>query len=87
LSIVRKGRSHLLLKQAITKRQKDRLKEEEKQKDRVIASVPRLEDEIDQLRNELLEKDREIERREMDALTLKELHSRGLIDSEGNIID
>ena len=72
--------------QVITKEEKCRRLEEEKKKDVILDSVPRLHEEIENLKHEILKRDEEIAQREGDAIILEDLHRKGLIDSEGHIL-
>lgn len=86
ISIVRKGRSHYLLRKAITKKERDKVKAETKAKEELLKSIPNLKEEIEELRKELMVKQRDIERLETDRLILSDLYEKRIIDSQGNLL-
>ena len=49
-------------------------------------SIPFLVNEIEDLKNEILLKDAEINRFEIERLILKNLYDKGIIDGEGNVL-
>ena len=59
--------------------------EEELEKE-AASSVPSLVKEIDELKEELMEKEMEIKRLEADRHILSDLFDKGIIDSEGNVL-
>ena len=62
------------------------IKQEEEKKDRMANMVPQLEQDIEMLKRELIEKEKEIESRMVDADILKGLYEKGIIDIDGNLI-
>ena len=62
------------------------IKQEEEKKDRMANMVPQLEQDIEMLKRELIEKEKEIESRMVDADILKGLYDKGIIDIDGNLI-
>ena len=70
----------MLRKEKEAKDGKERLAKE------AASSVPSLVKEIDELKEELIAKEIEIERLEVDKHILSDLYDKGVIDSEGNVL-
>ena len=80
--IVKKGKSHLLLKSAINKKRNELQRQNEEEKDGQRAAI-----EITSLKKELLERDKVIDEYENDIEILKSLYNKGIIDLDGNVIE
>ena len=82
-----KGKSHKLLRKALIKDNRDAKRfEEEKVKD-AIDSIPNLHYEIDRLKEELEQKDKELNEREEQRRMLARLFESGVINDRGELID
>ena len=84
-----KGCSHQLLRKAIIKKENERKsEEEEEEKNREsVNPVSELEETIKELREELNQKNQQIEDFERDSENLKDLYAKGIIDLDGNYIE
>ena len=85
-TLVSKGRSHHLLRKAITLKKKKELEKEQKAKELLLEQIPDLKSEIESLKLELMEKEREIEHAHVDRSLLAELYDKKIIDEHGNIL-
>ena len=74
------------MKKAITHKAKQEKEKEEKKKESLLHTIPNLNYEIEQLRQELALKDDELQRAEADKAILRELYDQGVINAEGDII-
>ena len=85
--IVKKGKSHLLLKSAINKKRNELQRQNEEEKDGQREAIEILQEEITSLKKELLERDKVIDEYENDSEILKSLYNKGIIDLDGNVIE
>ena len=85
-NIVKKGRSHYLLKKAVTKKKKDESMKLDRIKEERLKSIPTLKNEIEELKKELDSCNKEIDQAEHERSMLKKLFDEGFIDRNGNII-
>ena len=72
--LVQKLRSHLLLKKAYLKKEKEARREEELKNKMLIESIPNLHDQIENMKEALYRKKEELKRFEEDSEILKDLH-------------
>ena len=85
--LVKKGRSHLLLRKCFIKREKE-LRAEQKEKDlQLLNSIPSLTEQIEDLKKELQEKEKKLEKYMEDSDILRKLYQDGHIDEHGNPIE
>lgn len=81
--IVRKGRSHLLLRKGIIKAEKKRAVERQMKIERALGSIPALKQRIEDMEEELRQKQISIDEFSQDSELLKSLYERGVIDANG----
>ena len=86
LNLVKKGKAHKLLRKALM-RDENKAKDK-RQKELYIAfeSISDLENEIEDLKKELMCKEREIERFNADRSILEWLYDQGVINEEGDLL-
>ena len=82
-----KGKSHLLLKKNILCKERERKEEEELERKEELYSIPLFQNKIRELKEDLAEKNKEIENLERDQDILRDLYERGIIDANGNLIE
>ena len=81
-----KGRSHLLLWKALIKQEYQKKAKKARKEEKMIKSIPSLKEEIEKLKQMLVEKDRDIDRFVEDSQIFKQLYEDGFIDNDGNPI-
>ena len=75
------------MRKAIIKKENERKSEEEEKNREFMNPVPELEEAIKELRDELSQKNQQIEDFERDSEILKVLYKNGIIDLNGNYIE
>ena len=84
--LVAPGRSHQLLRKNVIRKNREMREARDKEKEEELASIPGFVVEIDNLRQELEVKEREIELLMADRDILKDLYEKGVIDDKGNLL-
>ena len=74
------------MRKYLLRKEKEAKNAEENMAKKTLDSIQSLVDEIDNLKKELMTKDREIERLETERYILSNLFDKGIIDAEGNVL-
>ena len=86
VSIATKGKSHHLLKKAMSKKKRQLFENSQKELTIQARSVAGLKNEIEDLKQEIMEREAELKRSEADRIILSDLFSKGIIDEHGNLL-
>ena len=82
--IVSKGRSHHLLRKKLLRDQREEKDKIEEEKEQALLSITPMRREIDELKQELQNKEKELMEFNKDSEILRSLYERGVIDLDGN---
>ena len=82
--IVSKGRSHHLLRKKLLRDQREEKNKIEEEKEQALLSITPMRREIDELKQELQNKEKELMEFNKDSEILRSLYERGVIDLDGN---
>ena len=86
LSAVTKGKSHNLLRKKLLRDEKEQANRIEKEKNDELKAVDALQEEVNNLKEELKQRDYELEKIENDQKILHTLYKDGVIDEHGNLL-
>ena len=86
MCVVNKGRSHRLLRKSLLRKEKEVKAAEAAREKEDREFIPSLMNEINDLKNEFMQRDVEIDSFETNRLILKDLFDKGIIDGEGNAL-
>ena len=87
MNFVSKGKSHLLLKKNILPKERERKEEKELERKEELDSIMSFQNKINELKEDLAEKSKEIDILKADQDILHDLYERGIIDANGDVID
>ena len=82
--LVSKGRSHHLLRKKLLRDQREEKNKIEEEKEQALLSITPMRREIDELKQELQNKEKEVMEFSKDSEILRSLYDRGVIDLDGN---
>ena len=87
MNLVSKGKSHLLLKKNILRKERERKEEKELERKEELDSIMSFQNKINELKEDLAEKSKQIDILKADQDILRDLYERGIIDANGDVID